>query len=182
MKKDFIKACVWISFIISSIVALYFHFNDSKEIIKNLSKVPAISEFIILLYCKCLWKVKILNFMKVKNLNGVWDCVIKYKPEDECKKKTCKLKIKQDLFGIQVNMNTDETNSWSITASIESKHENHYLIYIYKTETKKEFRDNNRDQYGAAKLLINENTMSGEYWTNNKTDGVMELIRKQYLL
>lgn len=178
MKKDFIKVCVWISFIISSIVALYFHFNDSKEIIKSLSKVPAISEFIILLYCKCLWKIKILNFMKVKNLNGVWDCVIKYKFEGECKEKYCKLNIKQDLFGIHVNMNTDETNSWSVTASIESNHENHYLIYVYKTETKKEFRDKNRDQYGAVRLLIDDNKMSGEYWTNNHTDGSMIISRK----
>ena len=178
MKKEFINICLWISFGISSIIALYFHLDDSREVIKNLSKVPAIAELIIVTYCKWLWRIKWLNFLKVKNLNGVWDCVIKYKFEGKNREKTCKLKIKQDLFGIQVNMNTDETNSWSVTASIESNHDNHYLIYVYKTETKKEYRDNNRDQYGAVKLLINDNTMSGEYWTNNKTDGIMELIRK----
>lgn len=178
MKKDFIKLCLWISFIISLIIAVYFDFNASKEIIKYLSNVPAIAELIIIVYCKWLWQIKILNFLKVKNLNGTWDCTIKYNFHNEYRQKDCKVKIKQDLFGIQVNFNTDETNSWSVTASIESNHENHYLVYVYKTETKKEYRDGNRDQYGAVRLLIEGDKMSGEYWTNNKTDGIMELIRK----
>lgn len=178
MKKEFIKVCLWISFFISLIIAIYFDFNDSKEIIKYLSNVPAIAELIIIVYCKWLWQIKILNFLKVKNLNGTWDCTIKYNFQNEYRQKECKVKIKQDLFGIQVNFNTDETNSWSVTASIESNHENHYLVYVYKTETKKEYRYGNRDQYAAVRLLIEGDKMSGEYWTNNKTDGIMELIRK----
>ncbi len=159
------------------ILAIYSHFDDSKEILKKLLKVPPIAEFLIIIYCKYLWRIKIFSFFSnVKDLNGIWDCIIKY--ENQSKEKTCEVKIKQDLFGIEISMRTDETNSWSVTSSIEFYHDTYYLVYVYKTETNKEYREKNRDQYGAVKLLIDNNKMKGEYWTNNKTDGVMELVKR----
>lgn len=176
MKSKIIKLCMYISTIITAIFMIASHIFNSINVLKCLSTIATISECIVFIYCKWLWRVKTLNLWKIKDLNGEWECILKYNYNNENKEKITRITIKQDLFGIQVNMISNETNSWSIVASIERDHDREYLVYAYKTETKPEYRELNRDQLGAVKLMIKDvRNMEGEYWTNNKTVGTMFL-------
>lgn len=179
MKRNFIKFCLYTSLIVTIVSTIFIDKNNANDVIKMLTKIISVSEFIIIVYCKWGWKILFLNFFKVKNLNGVWECTLQYNYANENRVKVTNIIIKQDLFGIQINMTSDETASCSINASIEREHGIEYLIYTYKTETKLIYREQNRDQFGAAKLLIKDiNTMEGEYWTNNRTIGTMKLTKK----
>ena len=179
MERKIVKFSIYIAIGITILTTIVLHIENSTNIVKSMSTIATIAEILIFIYCKWLWKCKLFNFWKIKNLNGNWDCVLKYKfGEHECQKNVS-ITIKQDLFGIQINMMSDETNSYSVTSCILNDHDREYLIYTYKTETNIEYRDHNRDQWGGAKLqIIDNSSLVGEYWTNNKTKGAMKLTKK----
>ena len=179
MERKTVKLSIYIAIGITIITTIVLHFENSTNILKSVSTIATIAEILIFAYCKWLWRWKFLKIWKIKNINGTWDCILKYKYDNtDCQKKVS-ITIKQDLFGIQINMMSDETNSYSVNSCILNDHDRDYLIYTYKTETNFEHRDHNRDQWGGAKLLIiNSNSLTGEYWTNNKTKGSMQLTKK----
>ena len=180
MKKNLVKFSVYVVVSITFIMTVILHFFKSLDLLKCLSFIATSSEILVIIYFKFLWKIKKLNFFKIVNLNGKWDCELEYDyPEGVKHKKNTTIVIRQDLFGIQVNMDSNETNSYSIIADIEKDRDREYLVYAYKTETKFDYREHNRDQLGGVKLLINDNqNMEGEYWTNNKTLGSMKLKKR----
>lgn len=177
MNKPLIKITIYIVAGITLIICLLSIIFPSITVVKYISSIATISEVLIILYCKFLWKIRFLNFLKIKNLNGEWNCKISYKYNGIYGEKDTVVSIKQDLFEIQINMSTDEVSSYSISSAIISEHNRNYLVYTYRTEALKEVRDKNRDQWGTAKLNIEDGKMIGEYWTNNKTDGTMLLVK-----
>lgn len=180
MEQKLLKICVWIVIIVTAIFTVLTYTSDSLALLKILSTVASISEILIVSYCNCLWKL--INFLGIPRIYGEWKCSIIYedkKTKKELRKET-KVSIRQNVFNVRVNLDSDETNSYSILGRIETEHDRKYLVYVYKTSTKKEFREKNRDQLGSAKLMIKDvNNLEGEYWTNNYTNGRMQLIKNK---
>ena len=175
MTKKLIKISIYVTCSLFIIVCVLSYLNSNIIPLKVVTTVASAAEILVVLYCKFLWKIKFLNFFKKKNLNGKWDCNIIYDAGNvyDAGEKNCVLIIKQDLFDIQVNMDTDEIKSYSIAATLLKSHENTSLYYVYKTEPSKDNREKNPDKWGTAKLDIKDDNMDGEYWTNGKTAGRM---------
>lgn len=178
MKKKIIKLTIYIFAFISMIVSFISILIDSITFLKCLSSIITITEILVIIYCKYLWKYKYLNFFKIKNLNGEYECTINTNYPNIHNEIKTKIIINQDLFDIQVNMTSKETKSYSIISDIEKNHSREYLLYTYKTETNAEYREHNRDQFGSVRLYIDDlDNLEGEYWTNNNTQGLIKLIK-----
>lgn len=175
-EKLIIKISIYITCLIVGIFFIASLIWNSINFLKVLSGIATVSYILIFIYCKYLWKLRIRKntLSKIPNLNGNWDAIIKYK---DCKKNTT-IKIKQDLFSIQVSLKSDETNSFSLVANILEDHGKMYLIYTYITDPNQEFRDNNPIQWGTAKLDIsNLEDINGYYWTTRGTQGSINMTR-----
>lgn len=191
MKQSLIKIAVYVAcalFWLVSILSLIFSFIDP---IKYISTISSIAYLLILIYCKWGWKICIgkLRLSPIPNLNGEWNVTIKYtNDEGQSAEKTCFARIRQDLFGIQVNLKTNEITSHSVCAELIKDHEIQYLYYVYVTDPISKYRKNNPSQFGTAKIEIPETglerlekidhsadktdfTMEGDYWTNAQTKG-----------
>ena len=182
MTKKLVKLAIYITCILFIAVCLLSYLSDNIVPLKVVSTIASISDILIIVYCKWLWRIKFLNFFKHNDLNGKWECKIVFDSGinyDAGEKKSI-WEIKEDLFGIQINMDTNEINSYSVAATIIKEHEKTSLLYMYKTEPSKEFRGKNPDKWGATKLNIKSNDiMEGEYWTNGKTAGRLLLKKIQ---
>lgn len=191
MKRALIKSAIYVAcalFLIVTIVSYALPFVDP---IKYLSTISSIAYFLILIYCKWGWRIHIgkICLSSTPDLNGKWTVVIRYKNSlGNILEKTCHAQIKQDLFGIQVNLKTNEILSHSICAEIVKDHEIQCLYYTYITDPSVECRKNNPSQFGTAKIEIlgldfkcsdkSDKTakkrvqkMEGDYWTNAQTSG-----------
>ena len=200
MKRALIKSTIYVAcllFLAVTIVSYAFPFIDP---IKYLSTISSIAYLLILIYCKWGWRIHIgkLSFSPTPDLNGKWAVVIRYKnSEGNLLEKNCEAQIKQDLFGIQVNLKTNEISSHSICAEIIKDHEIQYLYYTYITDPTAEYRKNNPSQFGTAKIEIPEldlkysnkldktakkkvQKMEGDYWTNAQTSGRL-IFEKQLI-
>lgn len=178
--KLVIKISIYVTCAMIAIVFLSSLIWDSINLLKWLSGVATGANVLVVLYCKLLWKFHIwkLPLSKTPNLNGEWISSITYSSGE----KITKIKIKQDLFGIQVNLESDEIDSVSLVASILEEHGKRYLIYTYTTDPKQEFRDKNPVQWGTAKIDITDlNDVTGYYWTTRGTQGSMKMekVKKQ---
>lgn len=149
---------------------------NSINVLKWISGIATGANVVVIFYCKVLWKYHIfkLPLSKTPNLNGKWNFIIKYSNGE----KTTNVGIKQDLFGIQVNLQSDETNSSSLVANILEERGKRYLIYTYITDPKQEVRDKNPVQWGTAKIDITDlNNARGYYWTTQGTQGSIEIAK-----
>lgn len=175
--KIMIKISIYVTCSMVAVVFVASLFLNSISVLKWLSGIASGANIIVIIYCKVLWKYRILNLplSKTPNLNGIWNFIIKYSNGE----KTTNVEIKQDLFGIQVNLQSDETNSSSLVANILEERGKMYLIYTYITDPKQKVRDKNPVQWGTAKIDITDlNNISGYYWTTQGTQGSIEMIKK----
>lgn len=137
-----------------------------------------------LLYIKFLWRWKWNPFKRIRNytnLNGKWNCHIIFDEGLTYDKgeKDAICTIKQDLLDLKIKIETNENTSISILSCINKSDMESTLIYMYKSETSKEFRAKNPDKIGSAKLkIIDENHLEGEYWTNGKSAGKLILEKR----
>lgn len=171
LSKKIIKLIIYITTGVFAICAILSFAHDVYPILKIISLVTAISEFIIALYFSILWRR--FNFLKVPKIYGKYNVVIKYiDPKDnKCKSKQCSATIRQDLFSISLSLETDERTSDTIGCNLRKNDNVNYLYYVYKTTTKVEFLGLNPEQTGAVELRIFKNKLEGRYWTTSKTSG-----------
>lgn len=176
-----IKISIYTTCICFAALCIFSFFFPEINILKSISTVAAVANALVIIYCKLAWKIQIkkIKFSSIPNLNGKWECIIKYNFDGKDREKISEVNIEQDLFGINVILITDEIKSNAITASIINEHGSKYLIYTYRTTPKQDVRDKNPIQYGTAKIDISDiNNVYGEYWTTRKTQGMMYLKKK----
>ena len=160
-------------------------------ILNSFNLSVTINTFISLVFIKWGWKFKVFRgwLVLVPNLNGLWKGSLRsswidpvklepYYTDDVC------LNIRQTLFSISCVMTTAQMSSYSITANILIDNENQrkQLIYSYQSEPKQDLQGHSRIHYGTTKLdlndVVNPTELSGSYWTNRETSGVL-LLEKQ---
>jgi len=85
------------------------------------------------------------------------------------------LKIQQTLLSIHVTLISGESQSRSISSSIDIILGVPQLTYCYLNTPKTEFRHRSEIHYGTAMLCINSTEkLSGSYYTDRNTRGDME--------
>jgi len=149
---------------------------------------PSVFGFYGILYKihdKYLWKLKILKkatFVKIPNLNGSWKGYITTSFDEHAKKLNAKLNISQNWTSICVVLETENSQSCSIAANIISKDPCLKILgYEYLNEPKPSATKTMHTHRGYARIRIldNEKTLEGEYFTgrDRQNFGTLEFKR-----
>ncbi len=89
--------------------------------------------------------------------------------------RSAELIIQQTLLSVHVTLISEESQSWSISSSIDNIGGTPQLIYCYHNKPKTEFRRRSEIHYGTAMLRISSpEKLSGSYYTDRNTGGDME--------
>lgn len=176
--QKFLKYSIWVAIILFIIICL----RCGLEPIINL-RVYDIFEyigetifatFIIMgLYEKILWKYLTFDSMPVLENHYNGKLISTY----DMQEREIELEIKQTFLSVKVILKTNESKSKSINASILKIGDEWHLIYNYMNEPKVTVRDRSPIHYGTTTLCIeNPNHLEGEYYTDRKTTGTLELV------
>lgn len=139
-----------------------------------------------------LWKLPLLQgwLVKIPNLNGTWAGEIQStwkNPETDIgiPPISATATITQTLTTITVDFRTGEMQSQSVVADIscDSHRRVAEIKYIYQSEPDATVRIRSEMHYGSAKLGVKdvngEVRLRGDYWTDRKTTGTINLKRVQ---
>ena len=93
-------------------------------------------------------------------------------------KRDASLAVKQSYLSVGITMSTSESESRSITASIESVSGVNRLVFSYQNDPKAEVRDRSQIHYGSAMFTLAEKDhLQGTYFTDRKTTGDLDFIK-----
>lgn len=136
------------------------------------------------IFDKFCWKWKIfhkINFIKTPNLNGEWLGFIQSSFDEHSSKVEATLKIFQSWAKIKILLSTDQSSSYSESASIViNTPEGIFLNYQYINEPKANTQKTMHIHRGTARLLLKENTLTGEYYSGRDREnfGIINFKRK----
>lgn len=131
-----------------------------------------------------LWKVpgmnRIVQFFFDTNpcIEGTWKGTLYYQWEGKNQEKPIYLSISQkNAYKVQCNLYTELRTSYSELAFFDKSKNITRLIYTYGAEKAIYDSENNPQHNGITILTLGENrkTLEGEYFTNHKTTGRIEL-------
>ena len=126
----------------------------------------------ILLFCYEKWLWKYDPLVNIPYIDGYYNGIIKSNYDG--KRRNASLRIKQTLISVDVSLKTDESNSRSVSGSIEVVLDEPELIYTYLNEPKAESREKNSIHYGTATFCVEENKqLVGKYYTDRGHSGDM---------
>ena len=190
--KKFLVASIWVTlaafvgrcayswaalngYIVGTISALETGYN----LISFAGESIAASTFIMWVFnnwaWKCSWLNQLVGGMPILaeryegTLTFVWDGREQHR--------TSTIKIKQTFLHVAVILTTNESSSASVTASIETIHNEKQLVYIYLNNPKAEIQDRSTIHYGTAMLSVeNPSRLTGNYYTGRLTRGSMDFM------
>lgn len=146
------------------------------DIYKSFFKSTTITWFLWISFDKFLWK-----FISLKqippNINGTWNGVLKSSYKDIQKEAT--IHVEQSFSNVVINIETNEINSESISASWVKEGSTFYLIYNYITKPQNIYTKENSTQYGSGRLLFKNGHLILSYWTSAQTIGSGEFIKSE---
>jgi hypothetical protein len=172
------------------LILLIYYTSTSKDIVvvDILYQIPkAISIYYVagLIFSKWFWKWNIWKgwLVNVPNLQGTWKGFLKsdwIDPETKqgVEKIPIFLTIKQNLDNISCEIMTKESGSYSLSADILYINKKLQFSYTYNNIPRSGFRDRSQIHNGASLLkIINKPSkkLIGEYWTDRKTRGEIDL-------
>lgn len=144
------------------------------------------------LFDRYIWKLAFINvFVGVPNLNGTWKGTLISDFDGEGKGKEaakhhCMLVINQTYSKVKVRFFTNESRSYSFSEEINLNNEaqTKRLSYSYTNEASTLLRYKSPNHRGTVVLdLINDNKLSGYYYTDRNTKGelIFEFYNKKLL-
>lgn len=120
--------------------------------------VVGVYEFIKYIFNKWLWKTKLFSkFLKVPNLNGIWNGVIETNYNENEGKIDVQMKIKQDLDKILIIYDTEKSISYSTIAEINI--ENEYcteIFYRYINEPRYKYCQELNIHHGSVDYILTD--------------------------
>jgi hypothetical protein len=158
---------------------------------KPFSVVVAAMVAIGVAFDKWVWRWPILRGWLVKrpDIRGTWLVALKGDWENpETKEKihtiTCYMVVRQTLSTLSMRLMTQQSSSALITGKIFTEDDGYYRVAtIYRNEPKLEIRGVRSEiHYGAFVLDIHgtpPNSLSGNYWTDRKTTGRINLSNRK---
>lgn len=192
MKNINFKAFIFITVVVSIAIYLIFLFTAGVEnlrVVDYLLIVPKVASIVFILtiiFSKWMWKWSIFYdwLVPFPNLNGTFkgfihstwvDPYTGIKPEPI----PCILSIKQSFMRISCVMRTAEMTSYSFSESFDLDKDKQMkrISYSYDSNPKSNVQQRSPKHSGTIKFSISENPLSlmGEYWTERKTTGDIEL-------
>lgn len=160
------------------------------EAIKKLPDVVTVYSILLFLFVKWGWRIPQLQgwLVPFPDLEGTWEGTLKTTWVDPKTKKIPDpipliLTIRQSFNSISCVMYTKESNSYSTTANfiLEDDSGIKRLSYVYANRPEASIRDKSAVHDGAAILTIisrPKRRLEGEYWTNRKTTGSINIVFK----
>lgn len=149
--------------------------EDYYKIIKPVGLIVTLNIFLWISFNKFGWKLSFFQgwLVSIPNLNGVW--VGNY--DNGQIKREVILTITQTLTNLSCKIQTSNGISTSYSAYIQYEPENNKkkLIITYNYESNDR---ENRDHRGTYDLHINEDILTGSYWTNKPSKGKLFLSKK----
>lgn len=188
MKKDELKLIVTISIAIATVIGLAYVMILNKPLyisngIRAISFGITCTTFFWAFYFSYGWKL--WAFKKIfyrPNLNGTWCGILKSDWKNKSGEKIGDIEfyivIRQSFLRIHFTTFTNSFigTSYSETLSLKKEIGLKNVAYLYRKETSLD--DNEFLQEGATELrLINSNPrkLEGKYWSNQKTNGKIEV-------
>jgi hypothetical protein len=186
MKTIKVSIAIYSILVIAAITStILFQIDHPKNIdfwfIKDcISMSVTVIGLISVVFSKWLWKFKFFSgwLVLVPDLNGIWRGTIRSTWKGNVDPIATSLSIKQSLFSISCVIKTKESKSQSITCDfvMDEKNQMKQLTYTYLNVPKAIYKDRSQIHYGSTILDIEDNRLTGDYWTDRKTTGRIELI------
>ena len=132
---------------------------------------------------KWVWKFfEKIKFIRTPNLNGKWEGYLKSSFDEHSSEMKADLQIFQTWTKIEIILTTEQSTSYSETASLViNKPEGKYLSYQYVNKPKSAAVKTMSIHQGTTRLLFNEteSTLSGEYYSGRDRQNLGSLSFKK---
>lgn len=186
-----LKKVLSIVAVMYALVLVLTTFLFQLSFVDSVSKVfggAVILELIIFLFVAYGWRklwssYPVLNQWVYPDLNGEWIASIHWKRGKDSGTKMAKAHIKQDLFRLNMELISDESESETLMVVPKKDPESSrpLLYYVYRNESKQGVEKPQPPHKGAAILKLdhsNINVLKGNYFTDRATKGHIELTRE----
>jgi len=188
MKKDELKLIVTISIAIATVIGVAYIIALNKEFnvsngLRAISFGITTTTFFWAFYFSYGWKSWAFNKIFYRpNLSGTWSGILKSDWKNENGEKIGDIEffivVRQSFLRIHFTTFTNSFigTSYSETLSLKKETGLKNVAYLYRKETSQD--DDEFLQEGATELrLINSNPrkLEGKYWSNQKTNGKIEV-------
>lgn len=176
--SKFNKKAAWCAIIVFCIRCVCAHNNlitdfSFYDVYGYAGESIAVSTIILVAYEKWLWKINPLEKTPVLKKKYKGNIISNY----DGKSRRATLEIKQTLLSVSVVLETEESRSRSISASIDNILDEWQLTYCYMNVPQIRVRDRSEIHYGTAILCVeNADELRGEYYTDRSTAGDMKFI------
>ena len=160
----------------------------SKELYTPFGLVLTALTITASLFNTYIWKWPLINGWVIKQpkLSGTWKIVLHSDWVDPATNKTIDpiagyLIIRQTFTHLSVKMVTTESGSESMSSKFKSEDDGTFkLISVYRNIPKAKVRGRSEIHHGTLILSIAtaDNKIEGEYWTDRKSKGSIELTAK----
>lgn len=130
-------------------------------------------------YWRFIWKlIPVLAEIYFPDINGIWQGKILFDSGSEQKELDAKVRIKQNLWQINIDLCSTTSKSYTLVAYPTIEAGNHKLYYLYhNTPNKPEYPEYKGTAILNVKLEAKPMELSGRYYTIRSTNGRMELKR-----
>ena len=165
----------------------------SMEYLKPFSFVVSFLVLVGLAFEHVLWRQGWLQgwFIKRPDLRGTWRVEMKsdwvnLHTGEQASSIVCYMGVKQTLSTLQMHLMTSESESWFIASDIlpSPSGKGYQLAGVYTNKPHIDLRSDRSEMHRGALILdthgptLRPKTLSGEYWTDRKTSGKMDFIRR----
>lgn len=186
--KKYIRLSIWVV-VILFLARCWLGWDEVKTVIEEkqtlkclyttygyVGEAIGVAAIVLFVFNKWAWRIKPFNALAggMPILAKRYIGTIKYILGQQEHTKNAHLSIEQSFLNVSVKLETDESTSNSINASIESIHNETQLIYIFINEPRAELHERSAIHYGTAMLRVsNPDRITGNYYTGRCTRGSM---------
>lgn len=167
-----------INYLANFIITDYFHLNNISSIFLFYLLIFVGTYWIFYkLFNEYFWNRKrVLNYLKIPDLNGNWEGYTKTSKYN----KEFNVTIKQTWTDIDMNLMTDQSSSELVSFSFNKLKPIHDMCYTYKSEVKQDQNEINT-HYGTCMLKFDENNekLIGTYFTDGQRRTFGEICLKR---
>jgi len=175
-----------LSILIWTIVLLVQGASLDIALLKPFGIVVGILVLIGAIFEKYLWRIPLIHgwFVQRPDLRGTWlvdlsSDWIDPDTNEPSGKRECYLSVSQSLSSLQMNLMSEESESWFIASEIrKSKNElNYQIVGVYANKPNIQLRGTRSEIHQGALILEahgppnHPNELIGEFWTDRKTCG-----------
>lgn len=174
--KVLIRAAAVSAFVTFLLIWVIYNliFKKNIDLLDASSYAVSITTILLVFYEKWGW-ILLSRFNNTPTIYGQYTGTVNYVYKNEPGTKEVKVTIKQTYLTTKVFLQTDEISSSTLTGDIVNENGEEILYYTYLTNPKMQFSEKNPINRGTARLVINDQSLKGIYWTARQTGGDIDL-------